>query len=396
MPVPSKPRGPSVFRRLIRGYQSAALIALNTVVLFLAINIALLAFFHVKDRLSAESPVTKKYGMEVLRDAYPHRSESEIEALLSETWSRKFIYEPYTQFAESPRRGDYVNVHDAGFRLGVDQGPWPPQAGPINVFVFGGSTTFGYGVADDETIPSYLQRELATLQERPVHVYNFGRGHYFSTQERILFTQLIAAGHAPDLAVFIDGLNDFYYAAKIEPHYTRRLRRVTQDPKSRALELLSELPLARALRAIRVLPRGEPTPQAVAFDDDGVIEGAVGRYLASKRIVEALAESRGIVPVFVWQPVPTFGYDLTEHPFDLSPSSPHNYSKYGYAAMGSRRDGGRLGANFVWCADLQRDQEPPFYVDVVHYSAQFSERIATCIATGMVERGIPDLLTGGP
>ena len=52
---------------------------------------------------------------------------------------------------------------------------------------------------------------------REPRVYNFGRGSYYSSQERILFEQLAVAGHVPDLAVFIDGGSDFVFAHTERP-----------------------------------------------------------------------------------------------------------------------------------------------------------------------------------
>ncbi|MFQ6006472.1 MAG: SGNH/GDSL hydrolase family protein [Woeseia sp.] len=367
-------------RRLIGWYQSGALIIVNTIVLFLLLNLFLLGFFHVKDRLSGDSVVAEKYGFDLLMQGYPHRSEQEVRALLSETWSRKFVYEPFTQFTESPYRGEYVNVDEAGFRFSADQGPWPPQSGAINVFVFGGSTAFGYGVADDETIASYLQARLASQLDATVRVYNFGRGHYYSTQERVLFTQLLANGHAPDLAVFIDGLNDFYYAKSDEPLYTRRLRRVTQDPGSRALELLSQSPLARVIGR-------QAVAETVDYDDPVIIQRAIDRYLSNRSIIEAVAASREVQPVFVWQPVPTFAYDQGRHPFSLASIPRHLYSRQGYRSVQTLNEQGRLGEDFLWCAEIHDDAGPE-YVDVVHYSARFSERIAACISDLIFDRGL--------
>ena len=54
-------------------------------------------------------------------------------------------------------------------------------------FVYGGSTTWGYNVADYQTIPSYLQKELINNGYNDYCVYNFGGGSYFSTQENIRF-----------------------------------------------------------------------------------------------------------------------------------------------------------------------------------------------------------------
>ena len=129
--------------------------------------------------------------------------------LLKETWSRPFMYEPFTQFKERPYRGNYVNIDNNGFRYTKNQGPWPPQSQNINIFLFGGSTTFGYGVSDNQTIASYLQQYLNEKLGRNVRVYNFGRGFYYLSQERVLYEQLLTSGFVPDIAIFIDGLNDF-------------------------------------------------------------------------------------------------------------------------------------------------------------------------------------------
>jgi hypothetical protein len=53
----------------------------------------------------------------------------------------------------------------------------------VYYFVFGGSTTFGYGESDNLTIPSNLQYYLReAFQTDQSAVYNFGRAFYFSSQ----------------------------------------------------------------------------------------------------------------------------------------------------------------------------------------------------------------------
>jgi hypothetical protein len=146
-----------------------------------------------------------------LEQLYPEMTSDERAQLLEESGARRLEYEPFTEFRERPFAGRYVNVSDEGFRRSRSQGPWPPRPDVLNVFFFGGSTTFGYGVSDDDTIPSHFQDYLSTRLGRPVHVYNFGRGFYYSTQERILFQQLLMEQHIPHVAVFIDGLNDLWY-----------------------------------------------------------------------------------------------------------------------------------------------------------------------------------------
>jgi hypothetical protein len=79
------------------------------------------------------------------------------------------------------------------------------------VYFFGESTTMCAGT-DLTTIASYFQEHLdgRLIGGKQVRAYNFGRAFYFSTQERILFQQLLLNGSVPDFAIFIDGLNEFF------------------------------------------------------------------------------------------------------------------------------------------------------------------------------------------
>ena len=178
-------------------------------------------------------------------------SRSEIDNLLKETWSRTYVYEPFTQFKERPYKGHYVNVDKNGFRYTKNQGPWPPQSKSINVFLFGGSTTFGYGVSDNQTIASYLQEYLTEKLGSDVRVYNFGRGYYYLTQERLLYEQLLKSGFIPDLAIFIDGINDFAFNNN-EPFFTDRLRQLfATGTVEMSIKFISMTPLGQAAGIVR-------------------------------------------------------------------------------------------------------------------------------------------------
>src|SRR5207237_3377960 len=77
----------------------------------------------------------------------------------------------------------------------------------IRIFFLGGSTTWGSGVRDDYTIPSFVAR-LAEDRGWPVQVSNYGESAYSSFQETVLLSELVATGNVPDVVVFYDGVND--------------------------------------------------------------------------------------------------------------------------------------------------------------------------------------------
>lgn len=64
----------------------------------------------------------------------------------------------------------------AGLNRHGYRGPVIPrkQPGELRVVMLGGSTVFGYGVAWNESIPSYLERRLQERVNRPVRVVNLG------------------------------------------------------------------------------------------------------------------------------------------------------------------------------------------------------------------------------
>jgi hypothetical protein len=400
-------------KRLAEGYVNTAIIVFNLLVIAVALNVMLAGVSFIRASLRTVNPVTQKYGNERLAKVYPGKTPQEIDQLLSESWSRPIAYETFTQFMERPFRGQYVNVAAAGFRFSAHQGPWPLDPRAFNVFAFGGSTTFGYGVADSETISSQLQEQLRRRTGQPINIYNFGRAYYYSTQERILFEKLLTGNQRPQLAIFIDGLNDFYYRGNVaqftsqfeqfvasgsgRSQFTSRWEqldalgsgRAPQTTEEKLLDLAATLPIVRI--AARLFPESESpvtkAPQKLNNDfaePEGVSEDAearamLDRYFANKKMIEAIAAAYNVNAAFVWQPVPMFGYDLNSHLFPENVYIHNNLSAIGYSLLGD------FGAdNFLRCDALQKDRHEPLYVDNVHYTVAFSKEVASCIADQLI------------
>ena len=163
------------------------------------------------------NPFLRKYG-DAVQKAHPDMDRAALNALLRETWGHPAVYDPVVQFKEPAREGTYVNVDVAGSRRGLIQDDRP------SVFIFGGSTTFGYNVRDEETLASHFQdlSEAAFSRE----VYNFGRGNYASSAEMLLFLRLLFEGHRPEVAVFVDGLNEFQHGGSRDLLQSNDLRRL--------------------------------------------------------------------------------------------------------------------------------------------------------------------------
>ena len=365
------------------------MIIFNTLVCILIINSILFFIFLIADK-SSPNVISKKYSNVNLSSLYPDLHNDEINHLLKETWSRHFIYEPFTQFKEQPYRGNYVNIDNNGFRYTKNQGSWPPQSQNINIFLFGGSTTFGYGVSDNQTIASYLQQYLNEKLGKNVRVYNFGRGFYYLSQERVLYEQLLTSGFVPDMAIFIDGLNDFSYHED-EPLFTGYLRQLfNAGALSMSKQLISKTSLGRAAGIVGDEILSLSQKKAVNQLNDPkmavLLDKIINRYLMDKKLIEAASKVLEVKSIFVWQPIPTYNFDQNNYPFATEGDGELSYSKYGYERMVKVIRENPMGNNFIWCADMQKGLKEPLYVDQFHYSASFSKLIAEVIANQLMAR----------
>ncbi|MCH8003554.1 MAG: hypothetical protein IH934_02890 [Nanoarchaeota archaeon] len=315
---------------------------------------------------------------------YPNLSESEIKSLVRENWNIKWEYEPFTQFTYTPKSGKYVNIDINGFRHIGNQCKYPINFNNYNIFVFGGSTGFGVGVADNETIASKIQSKLKKYNSN-VCVYNFARGFYFSSQERALLESLILKDQVPNMAIFIDGINEFFYADS-EPAFTKSLKDF-MGGKNKLRIALSYLPLTKVYNFLN------PFSQELQSKKEEELKGTVQRYFTNKRIIEAIGKEYNIKTHFVIQPVPTYKYDLSNHIIFKNNTTildKEVNSLLGYNILEKQYHNlrGKDKKNIIWLADMQINKNENLYVDAVHYNADFSDDIAAEIVNIIK----PDLL----
>lgn len=340
-------------------------------------------------------PAVARHGVDRVALAYPGWPRRDLLELLKETRSAySNEYEPFTDFRPIPSHGRFVNVSPQGFRSGPRQQPWPPDPAVVNVFLFGGSTTFGIGLPDWQTISSYLGDRLAMAPDgRPVHVYNLARPAYYSRQERVLFERLVGQGVEPDVAVFIDGLNELYIwpqplSSDVMHHALSAT--VTPSPPPTLASVLAATPLGRLGLSLREPSRPARPGKDASGAEPPSPERIVTDWLANQRLVEAAARSFGIRTLFVWQPIPCYGYDLRHHLFfgdwAVSHLRPERMKRtYEIFAERRPRSGGENAV--LWLADIQADRRENLYVDELHYSAVLTDEIASRIARELLERG---------
>ena len=194
------------------------------VILFLAESVASIAYYQTNGKSSfaiinlyknALNKFRNKRETEKLYQAQQlvrPDSSQKINRLIKDEngFFDKMVYEPWLQFRSADFSGKFVNVH------GLTRTTIPCNAGSqkntdtVTIFFLGGSTMFGFDVADNETIPSYFTKlyQQKFASGKIIKVLNYGNPYYYSYQELMLLTNLIYTGNVPDIIVMLDGLND--------------------------------------------------------------------------------------------------------------------------------------------------------------------------------------------
>jgi hypothetical protein len=355
----------------------------------------------------------QRHGIATLRNAYPGMSDEAIHQLLMATGVVGNRYYPYVEFIQAPYVAPDMVSRPEGYRIiGLDQAGWPPPKTGKTVFVFGGSTTLGSGVMNQQTIPAYLQKWLRANFGNDVNVYNFGTGSHYSTQEVLFFFDWLRKGVRPDLAIFVDGLNDHYFtddrsslSVFLEQSYDRQVgnagREVTvaEGPWQRIGKAALSLPLARSIvrekasagsvvtsQSEDAAPKIDwPTPPRPATPEE-LATSVLDRYTINIKTATGMGTANGVPTFFVWQPVPLYKLDLTTHPFEIEPK--HQLHRIGYPIMFERFKSHALPSNFAWCADVQEGLHEMLYVDQVHYRPALAQLIAQCITQNLVSSDI--------
>jgi hypothetical protein len=302
-----------------------------------------------------------------------------------------------------------------GYRYAYKDQPWPPHPNKINVFVFGNSTTIGFNVEDQHTVPGFLHKKLRAAG-CDTEVYNFGCGSYHSRQEALRFLDLLDRGFVPQFAIFLDGLTDSFYALG-NPGLLRTLDHLYQTEKTRRrLSYLGALfNYARAAWTDRRSPMpsvnnykfttDDPdllklaSPEGIAeiLSDTPAMRQSVAlptgqqnlartvwqRYLDTVHMIDSLSMRYGVKTLFAWQPVPVFETwpqaRVMERMFFAFPASSFCSAVYKWLAIEKFPDL-PPGTNFLDLSRVGAGFQNKCYVDYCHYSAFFAEIIAARLA----------------
>ena len=201
-------------------------------------------------------------------------------ATLSGRNSALYVEDPRLFWALNPgRRYDgavdaYVQINSLGMR-----GPEPDGVHP-SILLLGDSCTYGFGVANGQTIDARLQQELTNRLRRPVRVYNGGVPGYSSCQARELLGRL-APVLRPDVVV-----SSCFYA-DIAPGLVSDWERTPGPPFDHVRAAMWKSHLYRRMRA-RFLGQDH---LGGAFEEPMAHQGGPVRRVSSARYLNNLHQT---------------------------------------------------------------------------------------------------------
>lgn len=346
-------------------YRYVAITLLNTCLVLAAFTGVCWGIFYVHD------PKPAPYSSFLHADAMHTMSHDEARRFFLEFdrmgERETYIYQPWLGFSErvyhSPRlnvdEGIFVPIRRTVNPLGSDGKP------ELVIWMFGGSTMFGWGVPDDQTIASHLAAFLAQrLPDRKIVVVNYGHSYYFSSQEIQLFQILLRRGQRCDAAVFFHGTNDILLNGEEDrPAFADStalaFAHEQHDFRARFLRISPGFPPVRMMRSALEMLVPPQTQQTPMFD-------VVNRYRFNLEIASAAGRAAQVPTYFFWQPMPPLN------------NKQRMENRARIQSSITRPDFHFLGE--IFAADDLRS----IYIDHFHYGDSASARLAESIANTLV------------
>lgn len=330
------------------------------------------------------------------------------------------VYEPYRNHALGPGWHSTGIVHNSqGFRRTTDVPRMKPANG-YRIFLMGGSAAYGISsappfppvvITNEQTIDYKLEQLLRPLfPELHIEVINAAVTAYW-THHHLIYLHEVILDYNPDLIIFLDGINDYYYTNPQHRQFlsykysmTLKTEELNHPRPIYAFHMLLDwgkqyshtLFIVNAI-ADRVLRWNAP-PEDWQRDEvirpENLNAALVERYQAiakrtwvrTLRSILLLLNDQGVAAVTSLQPELVFSQtegmsagDLRLQHIELTRRAPSYKARKEFLkpvahrlAAATARD---LGATFVDLTDVF-DDRAQYFIDYCHLSAAGAARIA--------------------
>jgi hypothetical protein len=250
--------------------------------------------------------------------------------------------------------------------------------GDREVYFFGGSTMWGTGAPDSETIPS----QFAAITG--MRVENFGESAYVAHQGLAMLIQLLEDGHRPNLVIFYDGANEVDIKCRrvltptsyvLESRITSALETPKPNPLSFTYFLRPVISLADEIHSAIFPLHAPPDPSTYDCNNDRQKAEAIAENLVRDwTLAKQLVESYGGEFIAALQPVAFFSKTRLDH-VELSPELEAQFRVvYPFILMKLAR------TQQFYDLTAVLDIDEYVYIDFCHVSPNGNRRIAASLA----------------
>jgi lysophospholipase L1-like esterase len=312
------------------------------------------------------------------------------ELLRRESSPKQGRYIPFLIWGERPWHGKYINVDESAMgslrRTINPMNPACTEARRKVIWMFGGSTLFGVGVPDMETIPSNLSKELNSTGSGCFVILNAGVEGYLTNQELILLVESLKTGQRPDVVIFYDGVNDANAAvdpgianAHLQFEFIKARMEGSFASKFDWLRNSHSLELARAIVARF---RNGDSPASLPEVEQRAA-AALDNYEANVRMVRSLGLAYNFEVFCFWQPsLATGGKPLTPFEQELQKDANSLQILRAVNEVAARR--ALQTGSFVFLGQIFDSVKEPLYIDhLMHVGPRGNQIVAKAIAKWM-------------
>lgn len=333
----------------------------------------------------------------------------------------QYAFDPYKNILPAPGFVDTRGIrhNQQGFRRDSEVSKTKPP-GTFRIFLMGGSTAYGLGglwphiqdtfevLPNSNTIDAYLEQDLASaFPGVHVEVINAAITSTWTHHHLIYLNQTIL-GFDPDMVLFLDGYNDFYFHNRRHDQfgdylYTVQSQTILGDPTIHALLYANAWWLFRKSAFANLLGRGAKNLGRALASHDSMVAMNVPKAIAGLREVfprsalkmqeraGLILRHEGVMPVFMLQPMLILEREKPKPPieqklFDFNVKSYlPNYEEFIHQAVPFIHEretqmASELGAEFIDLTDIYRHEPEQTFTDYAHLTPRGNEILARIVA----------------
>jgi hypothetical protein len=281
-------------------------------------------------------------------------------------------YVPFAEWSYEPFSGKAITIGADGRRRLAET-----AAARAHVHFFGGSTMWGTGAWDAETIPAYAVKQMPGIG-----AVNHGQSGFVSRQELNALFNLLNSETPVNGIVFYDGVNDVYVLCSVassenghgqEVEMQEAMRQHAQGERQILRDMFfgGTLQFAKFLTAKLSPAPGVATSARSCANDSRRAERVAETLWSNWQIARNVASARGIPFLAVLQPVSGFGRPNIAYLPELEIPAAEYQAVYPFLKA-------KMAAEPDWTLDLSEalDGNERLFIDWSHLVARGNEIIA--------------------